>query len=154
LAPLYIILGAVVALATLASAAGPTAAYDAAFGLGFGAVMIGLGVLAVFARAATIQCRPWGATTFAVLFGVGIVINLGSCAVGLATTGPRGPEAVANLISLALAVVFIFLCVRAVQACPASSPAPSGPRRPWSTPSCKKENEDGGLTMEDGGRSQ
>jgi hypothetical protein len=118
LAVLYVILGAVAALSMLASATGPSAAYDAGFALGFGGVMIGLGVLATLARAATLRCRPWGPATFAVLFGVGIVINLGSCAVTLSTTGPRGPEVVVNLVSLALAVVFIFICVRAVQAIP------------------------------------
>jgi amino acid transporter len=118
LAALYLILGAAVAVSMLASASGPNAAYAAGSALGFGGVMIGLSILAAFARAATIRCRPWGAITFAGLFCVGIVINLGSCAVQLAADGPRGPEIVGNLISLALAVLFTYICIRAVQAIP------------------------------------
>ena len=40
------------------------------------AIMLALALLAYFAKVYTLRCRLWGAITFSVLFGIGILLNV------------------------------------------------------------------------------
>jgi hypothetical protein len=90
------------------------------FIMGWAGVLIGLAVLAFFARRATLRCRIWAPITFTALFGLLLLLNLAGMLMNSGSTpaGFGAPDIIGLVIGLAIWGAFISVFVKGMMAIP------------------------------------